>query len=90
MQVYYGLCSEVDAQLGRLFDRLRAIGEFDKTLVIFTADHGEQLGDHFLTGKMGFFESSYHIPLIVRDPSPKGGRGSVVHREKEIGGSGVK
>ena len=37
--VYYGLCSEVDAQLGRLFERLKEIGEWDKTLVVFTADH---------------------------------------------------
>ena len=37
--MYYGLCSEVDAQLGRLFERLKEIGEWDKTLVVFTADH---------------------------------------------------
>ena len=35
---------------------------------MFTADHGEQLGDHRLIGKLGFFDQSYHIPLIVRDP----------------------
>jgi arylsulfatase A-like enzyme len=49
--VYYGLCSEVDSQLGRLFERLKEIGEYEKTLIIFTADHGEQLGDHYMSGE---------------------------------------
>ena len=46
----------------------------------FAADHGEQLGDHFMSGKQGFFEGSYHIPMIVRDPRPEAisQRGTVV------------
>jgi arylsulfatase A-like enzyme len=65
---YFGMMSEVDAQLGRLFDGLRSRGAWDDTLVVLTSDHGEQLGDHWLTEKLGWFEQSYHIPLIVRDP----------------------
>ena len=65
---YYGMMTEVDAQLGRLFDGLRASGAWDDTLVVLTSDHGEQLGDHWLTEKLGWFEQSYHIPCIVRDP----------------------
>ena len=65
---YYGLISEVDDNLGRLFSALKAKGEWDSTLIIFSSDHGEQLGDHRLMGKLGYFDSSYHIPLIVRDP----------------------
>jgi arylsulfatase A-like enzyme len=65
---YYGMMSEVDAQVGRLFDGLRDRGVLDDTLVILTSDHGEQLGDHWLTEKLGWFDQSYHIPLIVRDP----------------------
>ncbi|HEY6597815.1 MAG TPA: alkaline phosphatase family protein [Pseudomonadales bacterium] len=65
---YYGLISEVDDNVGRLIGHLKASGQYDDTLIIFTSDHGEQMGDHWLLGKCGYFEQSYHIPLIVRDP----------------------
>ena len=47
-------------------------GEWDDTLVVVTADHGEQLGDHGLIEKIGFFPQSYHIIGIWRDPRAKG------------------
>ena len=65
---YYGMMSEVDAQIGRLVEGLRERGAWDDTLVVLTSDHGEQLGDHWLTEKLGWFDQSYHVPLIVRDP----------------------
>lgn len=83
--VYYGLMSEVDAALGRVFAFLKETGRWDNTLIIFTSDHGEQMGDHWLLGKCGYFDASYHIPLIVRDPRKiaDGTRGSVVDRFTE-------
>ncbi len=68
---YYGMASEVDAQIGRLLDSLRASGAYDDTLVVFTSDHGEQLGDHWQFAKYAYFDQSFHIPLIVRDPRPQ-------------------
>jgi len=65
---YYGLITEVDEQIGRLIARLKETGEYDHTLIIFTSDHGEMLGDHWLFGKEGYFDQAYHIPMIVRDP----------------------
>jgi arylsulfatase A-like enzyme len=65
---YYGMISQVDDQIGRLLDHLAATGEDRDTLVIFTCDHGEMLGDHFMWGKEGYFDQAYHIPLIIRDP----------------------
>jgi len=65
---YLGLIHEVDANLGRLFQHLTNSGAWDSTLIIFTSDHGEQLGDHWLMSKLGYFDQSYHIPLIIRDP----------------------
>lgn len=78
--VYYGLMSEVDAALGRVFAMLKETGLWDNTLIIFTSDHGEQMGDHWLLGKCGYFDASYHIPLIVRDPrvSADSSRGLIV------------
>jgi arylsulfatase A-like enzyme len=77
---YCGLMSEIDDQLGRVFDYLKQTGQWDDTLIIFTCDHGEQLGDHHLLGKIGYFDESYRIPMIVRDPRPEanGTRGTVV------------
>ncbi len=66
---YFGLMSEVDTQLGRLFNELKQGRQWDNTLVIFTSDHGEQLGHHHLLGKLGYFDDSYHVPLIVRLPA---------------------
>ena len=69
---YFGLISEVDANLGRLFDYLKTTGQWNNTLIVFTSDHGEQMGDHWLVGKTGYFDQSYHIPLIIRDPLATG------------------
>jgi arylsulfatase A-like enzyme len=65
---YFGLISAVDAQMGRLWNALRELDLWENTVVIVTADHGEQLGDHGLREKVGWFEESHHIPLIWRDP----------------------
>lgn len=65
---YYGMIEEVDFQLSRVVDAITARGEWDDTLVIVTSDHGDQLGDHGLIEKLGYFPQSYHILGIWRDP----------------------
>jgi arylsulfatase A-like enzyme len=82
---YCGLLSEIDDQLGRVFAYLKATGQWDNTLIVFTCDHGEQLGDHHLLGKIGYFDESYRIPMIVRDPrrAANGTRGTVVEKFTE-------
>lgn len=78
--MYYGLVTEVDAHVGRVVRHLKETGEVDHTLIVFTSDHGEMLGEHWLFGKEGYFDPAYHIPLIVRDPRPEAeaARGRVV------------
>ena len=66
--VYYGLMSEVDEHLGRLFAHLKHERLWDSTLIVFTSDHGEELGSHWLLGKSGYFDGSYSVPCIIRDP----------------------
>jgi arylsulfatase A-like enzyme len=78
MAQYFGMVSEADHQLGRLWRALEHAGQWDETFILVTADHGEQLGDHGLIQKLGYFEQSYHVPCIVRDPRPGAGRGVVV------------
>ncbi|MFT8242548.1 phosphoric/sulfuric ester hydrolase PehA [Roseomonas sp. BN140053] len=65
---YSGLISEVDAALGEVIAHLDATDQWKNTLVIFTSDHGEQLGDHWLLGKVGYHDESFRIPLVVVDP----------------------
>jgi arylsulfatase A-like enzyme len=65
---YYGMMSQVDDQIGRLIDHLRRSGQYDSTLIILTCDHGEMGGDHYTWGKETYFEQSFHIPLLIRDP----------------------
>ncbi len=75
---YYGMMTEVDDCLGRVFDYLDETDQFRNTLIVFTSDHGEQLGDHHLLGKIGYFDESFRIPLVIVDPDAKATRGSVV------------
>ncbi|HUA77205.1 MAG TPA: sulfatase-like hydrolase/transferase, partial [Acetobacteraceae bacterium] len=76
---YYGMVSEVDAALGRIFAQLETWDLLDHTLVIVTGDHGEMLGDHHLLGKEGYFPEAVHVPLIIRVPGARGG-----HRVREF------
>ncbi len=71
---YYGMLAEVDDNVGRLLEWLDATGQAERTLVIFTSDHGENLGDHYMLHKLGWFDASYHVPLIVRGPGVDAGR----------------
>ncbi len=80
---YYGMVGHVDEQVGRLWDTLERLGQWDDTVVVVVADHGEQLGDQGLIEKAGFFESSYRVVGLWRDPRHPQGHGSVVDRFTE-------
>ena len=54
--------------MGDILEALRQTDQLDNTVILFASDHGDHLGDHNLIGKSDFFESSIHVPLIVRDP----------------------
>ncbi|MEM7343935.1 MAG: sulfatase-like hydrolase/transferase [Chloroflexota bacterium] len=66
---YMGLIKQVDDQIGRLLDFLEVRDELDNTFIVFTSDHGDYLGDHWLGEKDLFHEESIRIPMIVVDPS---------------------
>ncbi|MCB0976525.1 MAG: alkaline phosphatase family protein [Acidimicrobiales bacterium] len=77
---YWGNMSEVDDQLGVLLDHLDVTGHGRDTLVVLTSDHGDQMGDHWLIEKLGWWDESFHVPLIVVDPrrTADGTRGTTV------------
>jgi len=66
---YMGLISEIDHHIGRLMGFLEETGKLENTLIVFTSDHGDYLGDHWLGEKELFHEESVRIPLIIVDPS---------------------
>jgi len=66
---YYAMIENIDAQFGRILDHIKENGEIENTLIIFTSDHGEMLGDHGLIYKgCKFFEGLVHVPLIFSMP----------------------
>lgn len=65
---YYAAISFVDYNVGRILGYLRQTGELDETMVIFTTDHGEMLGDFGSYGKRSMFDAAARIPLLVRYP----------------------
>ncbi|MDQ8192822.1 sulfatase-like hydrolase/transferase [Coraliomargarita sp. SDUM461004] len=65
---YYGEISYIDHCLGRLLDSLEANEQTANTLICFTSDHGDQMGDHNAWQKESFFDASCKIPFIVSQP----------------------
>ena len=67
---YDGSIASLDAQLGRLFESLRRRGTLDKTIVVVTADHGEEFAEHGLVSHgNGLHFPALHVPLVVRWPN---------------------
>ncbi len=67
-------CSEnIDIQIGRVVKQLKAMGQWDNTYVIYTADHGMALGRHGLQGKQNLYEHTWRVPFIVKGPGIKPG-----------------
>jgi arylsulfatase A-like enzyme len=65
---YYGLITSLDDELGRLLDRLEALGVAEDTVVVFTSDHGEMLGSQGRYHKGTPFQEAMNVPLLVRYP----------------------
>lgn len=65
---YYALVSHVDHWIGKILRELHMAGLRENTLVIFTADHGEYLGDHWAFGKRGYHDAAARIPLVLSWP----------------------
>ena len=66
--VYMGLIKQIDDQMGRLFNWMESHGLMNNTLIVFTSDHGDYLGDHWMGEKDLFHDQSVKVPLIIYDP----------------------
>ena len=68
IRAYYGLCSFLDFQVGRILAALAESGFAEDTLVIYTSDHGENLGNRGLWGKCVMYEESSGVPMLIAGP----------------------
>ena len=69
---YAASVQQIDYEVGQILLKLEEKDLLDNTIIIFSADHGDYLGDHNLIGKGTFFETGIHVPLIVSAPGMKG------------------
>jgi arylsulfatase A-like enzyme len=81
--LYFGLITEVDLHIGRVIRFLKDSGQYDDTLLIVTADHGEMLGDRHSWSKFTVHDAAYHTPLIMRMPDNDARAGAVVTQPVE-------
>lgn len=68
MQAYHACISFIDAQIGTVFACLKEQDLWENTIIVLTSDHGYQLGEHFMWGKVTLFEVCNRVPFIVRVP----------------------
>jgi arylsulfatase A-like enzyme len=71
---YWGNCTLVDRYAGRILDALRELHLWDDTVVVYTSDHGDMMGDHRLLAKGVPYEGAVHVPLIVHVPDTEARR----------------
>lgn len=73
MAAYYGLCSWMDNNVGQILSALEGAGMAEDTTVVYTSDHGDNVGARGLWGKSNFYQESVQIPMIMAGPGiPKG------------------
>lgn len=69
MSIYYGMQRFIDDELGRVLDELDSLGPSEDTLVVFTSDHGDYMGEHGLIRKsLAFYDALIRVPLVMRFP----------------------
>ncbi len=78
---YYACITGLDHHIGRIFAALKASGEMENTIIVFTGDNGLSMGEHGLFGKQNLYEfGGMHVPLLIAGPGiPKGRSDALVY-----------
>lgn len=74
---YFGMITEMDKLVGKLLDALRESGQLENTIIVYTSDHGEMMGEHGLWLKNNLLDSASRVPLIIAGPGIPAGK--VIH-----------
>ncbi|MDZ4198645.1 MAG: sulfatase-like hydrolase/transferase, partial [Kiritimatiellia bacterium] len=82
---YRAMITQVDDAVGRIVRQIRDLGLADRTLIVYTADHGEMAGDFGQTGKTCFFEGSVRIPMVLSGPGIRTGRSAALVELIDLG-----
>ena len=84
---YFGLCEYLDAQVGRVLEKLDETGLAQNTLVIYASDHGEMAGEHGCWWKSNYYEGSVGVPIVARLPGviPAGSNSGEICNLMDIG-----
>ncbi|MDE0346011.1 MAG: sulfatase-like hydrolase/transferase, partial [Boseongicola sp.] len=64
-RAFYALCTQIDQQIGAIIGTIREEGILDETIIMFTSDHGDMLGNHGMWAKQTFYEGSSNVPMIL-------------------------
>ncbi len=75
---YAALVRQIDREVGEIVETLREQGLLERTIFVLSADHGDYLGDHGMIGKGHFYESSFHVPLLVSRPEDRAAEAGTV------------
>ena len=81
---YFANVTLVDRQVGKMLDALRATGQIDNTIIVFTSEHGEMAGDHGMLEKRSMYEEAARVPLLIRVP---GSTPDIAEQSERIEGS---
>ena len=85
LAIYYAVIDNIDKQVGRMLDQLRADGRLKNTYVIFTSDHGLAIGSHGLMGKQNMYDHTMRVPFFIAGPGlAKGCRTSAFANLRDI------
>ena len=85
LAIYYAVIDNIDKQVGRMLDQLRADGRLKNTYVIFTSDHGLAIGSHGLMGKQNMYDHTMRGPFFIAGPGlAKGCRTSTFANLRDI------
>jgi arylsulfatase A-like enzyme len=70
--MYWGRVTQVDVSIGGILDALESLGLSESTMVVFTSEHGEMLGDHRMLHKQQQYDGAARVPLLIRYPDKRG------------------
>lgn len=77
---YYGVITYLDMEIGRILQALKDTGEYDRTIIVFSSDHGLAVGSHGLMGKQNLYEDGMKVPFVFAGPGiPKGQTDALVY-----------